>query len=63
VVGDKALVTPDDPGQVANAGGLASLKRQRDCEPRRVAESLRPGGPQLQLLKVGELVTDPLGLG
>jgi len=62
VVGDQTLVAADDPGEVADAGDLAGLQGKRDREPGRVAEGFRALGPQLQLLRTRELLTDPLGL-
>lgn len=63
VMGDQPLVAPDDPGKVANAGGLAGLEGKRDGEPGRVAERLRPGRPQLQFPDADQLPADALGLG
>jgi hypothetical protein len=62
VVGDEPLVATDDPGQVTDAGGLAGIERERYGEPGRVAECLRPGRPQLQLLGARQVLANPLCL-
>lgn len=62
MVGDEPLVAADDPGEVADAGRRPSLERNRDGEPGRVAERLRAGRPQPQLLGARQALADALGL-
>jgi hypothetical protein len=45
MMGDKPLIAPDDPGEVADAGRLASVEGERDGQPSRIAERLGSGGP------------------
>jgi hypothetical protein len=61
-MGDQPLVAPNDPGQVADTSRLARVEGERDGEPGRIAERLRPRGPQLQLLVGSKLLADSLGL-
>jgi hypothetical protein len=63
VVGDQSLVAPYDPGQIADAGGLAGFQGKRDGKPGRITECLRACRPTLQLLRGRKLFADPLGLG
>jgi hypothetical protein len=44
---DKSLVTADDPGEIADTSRFPGLKGECDREPRRIAECLGPGSPQL----------------
>lgn len=45
MMGDKPLIAPDDPGEVAHAGRLAGVEGERNGQPSRIAECLGPGGP------------------
>lgn len=47
VVGDQSLVAPYDPGQIADAGGLAGFQGKRDGQPGRITECLRACRPTL----------------
>ncbi len=47
VVGDQSLVAPYDPGQIADAGGLAGRQGKRDGQPGRITKCLRACRPEL----------------
>jgi hypothetical protein len=61
-MGDEPLVATDDPGEVADAGRLAGLERERQCQPRRIAQGLRRRRPLLELVGGGKSGADALGL-